>query len=69
MGNGVEPESTRDPAPLCGRAGGLVFPGTDKGNFFALDAETGKPLWEIYLGSSLRSNPVTYAVDSRQSCL
>ena len=36
-------------------AGGLVFSGTDEGNFFALDAVTGKPLWEINLGSSLRS--------------
>jgi alcohol dehydrogenase (cytochrome c) len=47
-------------------AGGLVFSGTDEGNFFALDAVTGKPLWNIYLGSSLRSNPVTYAVDGKQ---
>jgi len=35
---------------------------SDEGNFFALDAVTGKPLWDIYLGSSLRSNPVTQAV-------
>jgi len=47
-------------------AGGLVFSGSDEGDFFALDAETGKPLWEIYLGSSLRSNPATYAVDGKQ---
>jgi alcohol dehydrogenase (cytochrome c) len=47
-------------------AGGLVFSGTDEGNFFALDAVTGKPLWDVYLGSSLRSNPVTYAVDGKQ---
>jgi len=47
-------------------AGGLVFSGSDEGNFFALDAETGKPLWEIYLGSSLRSNPVTYSVSGKQ---
>jgi alcohol dehydrogenase (cytochrome c) len=47
-------------------AGGLVFSGSDEGNFFALDAETGKPLWEIYLGASLRSNPVTYSVGGKQ---
>jgi len=47
-------------------AGGLVFSGTDEGNFFALDATTGKPLWDIYWGASLRSNPVTYAVDGKQ---
>ena len=44
----------------------LVFSGSDEGNFFALDAETGKPLWEIYLGASLRSNPVTYSVSGKQ---
>ena len=47
-------------------AGGLIFSGSDEGDFFALDATTGKPLWEIYLGSSIRSNPVTYAVDGKQ---
>jgi len=46
--------------------GGLVFSGSDEGNFFALDADTGKPLWEIFLGSSIRSNPVTFAVDGKQ---
>ncbi len=45
--------------------GGLVFSGSNEGNFFALDASTGKPLWEIYLGAALRSNPVTYAVDGK----
>ena len=47
-------------------AGGLVFSGIDEGNFFALDAVTGKPLWDINLGSSIRSNPVTYSVDGKQ---
>jgi len=47
-------------------AGGVVFSGSDEGNFFALDAETGKPLWDIQLGASIRSNPVTYAVDGKQ---
>jgi alcohol dehydrogenase (cytochrome c) len=28
-------------------AGGVVFSGSDEGNFYALDAETGKPLWDI----------------------
>jgi alcohol dehydrogenase (cytochrome c) len=47
-------------------AGGLVFSGSDEGNFFALDAVTGKPLWDINLGASLRSNPVTFATGSKQ---
>jgi PQQ enzyme repeat len=48
----------RDPTPIVAK--------TSPADFFALDAETGKPLWEVYLGSSLRSNPVTYAVDAKQ---
>ena len=47
-------------------AGGVVFSADGAGNFFALDAETGKPLWHFLLGTSSRSNPVTYAVDGKQ---
>lgn len=47
-------------------AGGLVFGGTDEGNFFALDAETGKPLWDLQLGGAVRANPMSFAVDSKQ---
>jgi len=47
-------------------AGGLVFCADSQGNFFALDAETGKPLWKIQLGNSVRANPITYAVDGKQ---
>jgi len=47
-------------------AGGLVFCADSQGNFFALDAETGKPLWNIQLGNAVRANPITYAVDGKQ---
>jgi outer membrane protein assembly factor BamB len=47
-------------------AGGLVFSADAAGNFFALDANTGAPLWHLLLGSSVRSNPVSYAVDGKQ---
>ena len=47
-------------------AGGLVFGGTNEGNLFALDAETGKPLWEFQTGGGVRSNPVSFSVDGRQ---
>jgi alcohol dehydrogenase (cytochrome c) len=47
-------------------AGGLVFGGTDEGNFFALDAETGKPLWDLQLGGAIRANPMSFAVDGKQ---
>ncbi len=52
--------------PVLSTAGGLVFSGSDEGNFFALDAETGKPLWNIQLGHSARSNPISYEVDGKQ---
>jgi len=47
-------------------AGGLVFGGTDEGNFFALDADTGKPLWDLQLGGAVRANPMSFAVDGKQ---
>jgi alcohol dehydrogenase (cytochrome c) len=50
-------------------AGGLVFSGSDEGNFFALDAYTGKLLWQFHIGGNgnvYRTNPITYAVDGKQ---
>jgi alcohol dehydrogenase (cytochrome c) len=48
-------------------AGGLVFSGSDEGNFFALDALTGKLLWEFTVGgTSSESNLITYEVDGKQ---
>ena len=51
---------------LLSTAGGLVFGGTEEGNFFALDAETGKPLWNTQLGGSVRGIPTSFAVDGKQ---
>ena len=36
------------------------------GNFFALNAETGKPLWDTQLGGNIRGIPVSFAVDGKQ---
>jgi alcohol dehydrogenase (cytochrome c) len=52
--------------PVLSTGGGLVFSGTDEGNFFALDALTGKPLWEFFMGHAARSNPIGYEVDGKQ---
>jgi alcohol dehydrogenase (cytochrome c) len=43
-----------------------VFSGSNEGNFFALDAESGKPLWDFNVGGAIRANPITYAVDGKQ---
>jgi alcohol dehydrogenase (cytochrome c) len=46
--------------------GGLVFSGSNEGNFYALDAKTGKALWQFQAGGAVRSNPVTFMVEGRQ---
>lgn len=38
-------------AGLLSTAGNLVFGRTKEGSFFALDAETGTPLWDFQLGA------------------
>ena len=47
-------------------AGDLLFGGTQEGNFFALDAESGKALWDVQLGGAVRGVPISYAVDGKQ---
>lgn len=47
-------------------AGGLVFSGSNEGNFYALDAKTGAPLWQFQVGGMVRSNPMTYLVEGKQ---
>ena len=49
-----------------GHRGGVVFAGSDEGNFFALDANTGESLWDLQLGAPVRSNPMGFQVDGRQ---
>ena len=53
-------------ASVLSTAGGLVFSGTDEGNFFALDAGAGKPLWDFQTGGSISSNPISFTVDGHQ---
>ena len=47
-------------------AGGLVFGGSAEGNFYALDAETGKALWDFQTGGEIAANPISFAIDGRQ---
>jgi alcohol dehydrogenase (cytochrome c) len=51
---------------LLSTAGGLVFGGTEEGNFFALDAVTGQPLWDLQLGAAVKANPISFGVDGKQ---
>ena len=47
-------------------AGGLVFSGSNEGNFYALDAKSGKPLWQFPTGGAIRSGPMSFLAGDRQ---
>ena len=45
---------------------GLLFSGNREGHFFALDAQSGKLLWNRQLGGQVASSPITWSVDGKQ---
>jgi alcohol dehydrogenase (cytochrome c) len=47
-------------------AGGLVFTGRLTGEFMAVDAETGKILWEFQTSAGIVGQPVTWERDGKQ---
>ncbi|MEO6803212.1 MAG: PQQ-binding-like beta-propeller repeat protein [Granulicella sp.] len=47
-------------------AGGLVFGGGMDGDFIALDAKTGTPLWHVNMDGPNASGPITYSVHGKQ---
>jgi alcohol dehydrogenase (cytochrome c) len=49
-------------------ATGLVFTGDGNGNFLAMDAGNGEPLWHTRIGN-ISNAPETYAIDGRQYVL
>ena len=53
-------------AGVLATAGGVVFSGSNEGNFFALDAATGKPLWDFQTGGAIEANPISFLIDGRQ---
>ncbi|HUI78028.1 MAG TPA: PQQ-dependent dehydrogenase, methanol/ethanol family [Bryobacteraceae bacterium] len=55
--------------PWCGvlsTAGNLVFSGTMEGDFFAVDAVSGKLLWRIETGGAIWANPISYLSEGKQ---
>jgi PQQ-dependent dehydrogenase (methanol/ethanol family) len=46
--------------------GGLAFHGDIKGWFKALDAKTGRMLWQFNTGSGISAAPITYELDGKQ---
>jgi len=51
---------------LLSTAGGLIFAPEQQGMFTALDARTGKALWNFNTGALTTAAPTTYTVDGRQ---
>ena len=47
-------------------AGDLVFTGDSEGNFIALDATSGKPLWHFQTGSAVYAAPIAFALDGKE---
>jgi alcohol dehydrogenase (cytochrome c) len=47
-------------------AGNSVLSGDPEGFFFALDAKTGKKLWQFPTGSGHRGSSITYKIGNRQ---
>jgi PQQ-dependent dehydrogenase (methanol/ethanol family) len=47
-------------------AGGVVFYGNQRGQFKAVDAESGKVLWTFKAGSGINQGAVTYMIDGKQ---
>ena len=52
--------------PTISKKDKQLFEGLCAGNFFALDAESGKPLWDLQLGAAVSANPMSFAVDGKQ---
>ena len=53
-------------AGVMATAGGLVFGGSNEGNFYALDATSGTPLWQFQTGGAIRSGPMSYLANGKQ---
>lgn len=64
---GIKSEGERDNKPVLATAGDLIFQGTDRGTFRAVDARTGEQLWTFRTGSDFRNSPISYTgPDGRQ---
>ncbi len=51
---------------LMATSGDLVFGSSNEGNFFALDEDSGQPLWNFNTGAHIRTNPMGFAVDGKE---
>src|SRR6266540_2110351 len=51
---------------MLSTGGGLLFTGKETGEFIALDAATGRQLWQFQTGSGINAMPVTFTQKGRQ---
>jgi alcohol dehydrogenase (cytochrome c) len=60
----------RHPSPswagVLSMAGGVVFSGTNEGEFLAIDSRSGKELLRHQLGAPVYAAPITYMIENRQ---
>jgi alcohol dehydrogenase (cytochrome c) len=47
-------------------AGNIAFIGDYDRNFKAIDVRTGKQLWQVRLGTTVKGHPVTFRLDGKQ---
>jgi len=59
-------EQTSSNCAVLTTRNGLLFSGTREGQFYALNAETGAPLWHFTTGGQINGGPVTFLVDGKQ---
>jgi alcohol dehydrogenase (cytochrome c) len=51
---------------MLATGGDLLFTGKETGEFIALDASSGKQLWQFQTGSGINAMPVTFTHKGRQ---
>ena len=62
----VGPVDGKRVAGIAGTAGGLLFYGDPSGYFVAADERDGKTLWRIPLNATVKTSPMTFAIDGEQ---
>lgn len=62
----VGPVDGKRVAGILSTASGLLFYGDPSGYFVAADERDGRTLWKLPLHATIKTSPVTYAVDGVQ---
>ncbi len=56
----------RSSSGILTTAGGLLFVGSNRGDFWALDVATGDVLWQVNLNGWIHAAPISYMIKGRQ---